>query len=909
MKKLSESEIVLPEFPVYRSFILPYRYGDTEIVDLLEVNEDVVFGWKEMILRLREFLQDSLSYSKSSELSEVEKIELLGDLIVLFLKIPLIRELLPTVVPSPIKSYLIYRFNEALIEEDVEDVFDYLHAFYDRITRENLAQLPIMRYFKDPKLSEVVERCWFRIPADTRPGLNTCGLIPHMLLSSAIAWSLAVDNDLSRERVAIITLAALLHDIGKPINYRDHVGVSRDIADELLKDLLPQEIVNEVVRLIKLHHVSGASIDAEIIRKADRIASRIDRLSSLLKKLLRDELNKLSEETGIDVYQGYEGGGDPWSIWVELYKVNPDAIRELTITSVQKIREVLNDFQVVPRLWEVEDIDGLLMGIVDIGSIQEFIMTSSELRAVAASSLLIDTFTTLFIPIKIQKSTLPSYRIPLGNITYAAGGVVEFIIPEKLYNRISKAVENLNEKMSMIGLPIRMACTKLKDSYPDTILELTREIQLTKLKVDNKKQYVQQNRSREVRELCQICYLRPPELELITSEGVKKGCSICKRLFDIGSEIHFRSRYESVITFDDGYSRTPRDLFKKDWSNISRYILELVAGHDEVELEDLEKKKVEYRNLAVIKFDGNLMGPFMASSTSLADACERSLRIDLALKKALEMAIKKVFDAVREVGGDSEALKTVSQIKLGLIYAGGDDALIFIPSWISIGFALVVGEEFRLNMGGARGLSIGLAVGKSKVDIWALINAASKLMEESKKIGRRKPSNSCICLDISETSTLTGASVVTRLEDLRKRKLTSQPLIFDGEPVSFKHLISLTISEDVEPKNVFKNCYLLSRFGESEIKKKAKNLRRAIAESLNKGRSMGEKVKGLEDYLISLSMIYAHRQSSRKELNEETRKSFEIVTKLCLFKDGSREQLSMYSDADRLIKISGGGAL
>ncbi|MEN2974894.1 MAG: HD domain-containing protein [Candidatus Caldarchaeales archaeon] len=913
MKNFNDLEVELPKFPVYKSYILPYRHGGDEIVDVLEVDSYAIEDWRKMLSYLHEFLRESLAIARLSDQDEVEKIELVNDLIVLFLRIPLVRELLPTIAPSPLKSYLFYRLNEPVTTGSVEDILDYVYAFYDKITKEKFSETSVSRFFDDLELCELVERCWFRIPADTRPGPNTCGLIPHILLSSAIAWALAIEEGLSRDRVAVLTLAALLHDIGKPIRYRDHVRVSVEVARELLKNLLSQEKVDEVVRLIELHHIGDGSVEVEIIKRADHIASRIDRLSSLLEDLLKNELNRISKETSIDIYRGYEGGESSWEIWEELHRVKPDAIRELSTLFVQRIRESLNNFQVVPKIVKTEDVKGVLIGLVDIGAIQEFIMATSELRTVVASSLIVDILTALFIPVEIQRSNLLKGRVPLGNITYAAGGVVEFIIPERFYDNVQEALENLHKKTSKIGLPIRVAHITLKDYYPATILELVKDMQIAKLEVDSSKQHITLSRSKETRELCQVCYLRTPVEDMPTPEGSKRVCNICKRLYEVGSELHFRSKYTSKITINNS-NVVPRELFGKEWESIGKYILEVIAGHDEIELDKLKKHIIEYRDLAVIKLDGNLMGPLMASSISLADACERSARIDLALKKAMDEAIKQVFEAVREVGGDLQALKIISQIKLGLMYAGGDDALIFMPSWTSIGFTLVVGEEFCLNMGGARGLSIGLAVGKSKADIWGLITAASKLMKISKgemseeEICRRDPSSSRICFDVSDSLTLTESSVKTHLDHLKREGLTAQPLRFDGGAPSFKQLISLVISEDVKPREVFKNCYLISRLIENDQQSRAKHVRRAIAESLSSARRMVKKVKGLEDYLISLSTTYAYRQSRREELDELTRRCFETITKLDLSRYNGK-QYSMYSDADRLIKISGGGAI
>ena len=935
MRELHEVEIELPQYPVYKSYILPYRLAGDKIVDVLEVTAESIENWRSMLFSLKRFLKECMEYAAGREdkIDEVSRIELLNDLIVLFFRIPLIRELLPSIIPSPLKAYLLYRLLEGKLEEveyGGEDILERIYAFYDKVVRERFLETGVSRFFDDPRLYDLIERCWFEIPADTRPGLNTSGLIPHLITTAAIAWTLAASGGLTREEKAILVLAALLHDIGKPFKYHEHVDVSVDVCRWIIGDLVQPDTVDRVIHLIRFHHADVKDKLVRILREADARSSEVDRLQERFNSLLQGEIKSLADKLGLSPEE-FRSRMDTWELWRQVHSQDPEAIRRLSQDFVVKVKDLLDNFlklgtQIKETSGTREAKGDVLIGLIDIGSIQDFVTSTSELRCLAAASLVIDTVTMSYVPYMLQRSAHPDGPLPLANILYAAGGIIEFIIPEVIKDRVEGVLEKLNKILSRHGIPIRWSFTSLLDEYSLTIQKLGENISLTKYRIRESEYAIQPSTGRGIRKVCRICYRRPvePGKYVRTPEVEKESCSTCKTLYDIGSEIHFKNRYESRIIFN-GSEISPSDAFGLRWDEAGRVMIELISGHDGKELEGVIRGEAgyKYRNVAVVKLDGNLMGPFMASCISLTDAYERSARIDIALKKSIEKAYKDLAEAVKNATrDDKEVWKLISQLKLGIIYAGGDDALLLMPSWAAAGFILVVGREFPLQMGGARGLSIGLAVGDAKANLWGLIDAASALMNEAKKKSRADPSKSYVCYDISEAATLTGTSVRSRYNELKELNLTRQPFKIEGED-GLASLIKLVICREDDPLQIFKNLYLMSRFegglrGDilrevNSVKERAKRLRNCIFEAINAADRMSSKLGCLKDHWIALSYVYLSRQAGREGVSEEVREAYRTASQLVKVIEkndpAERRWTSLYSDAERLIKICGGGAL
>lgn len=929
-----------PSYPIYKAFIIPYRLGDS-VYDVIEVGSKEVDQWRNMLKRLKSFLLKAMEVLSSGgrKLEDHERLEILGDLITLFLRAPLNREVLPGLVPNPLKAYAFMKLTrlEDFFEEWKRLEFDpleFTRMFYGSYS-ERLKKYPegkllnVLGELETAEIADILESCWFLIPADTRPILNNGSLLSHLLLTSAIAWSMAVNRGLSDRRdLARLRLAAMLHDIGKPFRYEDHVRASIEVAEELLRGILREDDIRIITDLIREHHYLHPRSDlGEIIKEADRFASAIDRLRMLLDRHfidLKSQLEDLARELG---YASLNEAFEDWKFWQRVHEKYD--IKSLSERFVKRLRETTKNFTIA--LSEIDEAKensrNIKVVLIDVGGIQSFIYRSHSLRQVAAASLVVDSLVMAYIVAYIQRIMSPKYWFPYESFLYTAGGNVELLVPEVLLKDIENKISELSDSLVKYGISLRIASAELYENYSRTLEELMAAMALNKVRIVHKQYQVDTSvmAKKGVRNICKFCFTEPPTKRVPTPEGEIEACEICYRLNEIGLNVHFKRKYESPFEID-GKIYSPADTFGIPWDGETRIkasekIMELIAGHDRNELE----RSARMRNIAVIKVDGTLMGALMATSLSIADAYERSARIDLALKKALDTAIREIYSGVKRLD-ESEAARAALSIKMGMLYAGGDDAVIFVPSWSSPLIALVLGKEFLSNLGRVRGLSIGVAVASPKANVWALIDAASQLMKEAKEEARKGieegSAKSFICFDIVEAGDLSSSTVAERLASLRREKLTIQPLSIED----FERMLCGILTQGREASegtysysDIARICYLASRNVDilgsgpkskstkeevEKIQDGLKEIREAISKTIQAAKSMIAEVESTEQYLsyaFSIAYIYACRQFARLG-----KKSYEFVRSLIPDKLDLQSSLS---DVDRLIKIIGGGMI
>ncbi len=868
-----------PPYPMYKAYFVPYWDERTgEFWNARKVEQTDVENWNQALEKLRHFVRKACECSEVEE--KVERLELIGDLIALFFKIPLLLEPIPTLVSS-LKGYLCWR----LLPRELRDKKAFEGDFI-AFAKEMVQAVEISRYQKEiedlrqlmEENREKIERCWFTLPADTRPVFNTSGLIPHSLTTSALAWAHAIENGCEREEVAIIRLAALLHDIGKPFAPMAHVEASVEIAEKLLSDILDQEDLEKVCEAIRDHHRKATSW-GKFIGWADFRSSASDRVQRLfdeyLKRPIEEKLRRPVQEQELD----------SWEFWKGINEKYPEAIYSWSVDFVKKVKEDTENFLKPLQFEPVEPVEGVEFACIDIGGIQEFIRTPQELKAVGAASFALDVLVMVYLPAFIQEDLKrKGVWFPSEAFLYTAGGNVFFILPEKLENDIKSSLEKVKGANSKLSIRFRAGFCPFKVIYTLLSQDLAKEMGLKKLEVGH--ETVQ---TRVGFWLCHTCK-RP-----IEREG---NCESCEKLTELGSQFHFKKRWESSFRIGDT-ALSPKMSFG-EWERASKYLMEFLAGHDIEELQRGERR----RSYAVVKVDGNLMGAFIGTSVSLTDMYERSARVDIALKKSFEKSIQECFESL-ETLDPSVAKKVGCLPKLGLLYMGGDDALMLVPSWLAPVFALSIGHKFRNYLGQARGLSIGIAAGKAKAPVWSLISAADVLEEEAKKKARGKPTLSSICFDISEI-TLSDSSVRYRRNDLQVRRITQQPFLI-GEGEKMERILAL-LSGREGCREWYKWSYSLSRFGETEEHTRERNsmkrVRNILREALTKAESLFGDRPASQNYVVATSVIYLRRQLARIE----TEKKREYQIAYDLVPEGWGEE-AVYGDVDLLIKMLGGGAI
>jgi hypothetical protein len=240
-----------PGFPIYRALIVP-KYENGELKEIIEVEEDKVRIWEEVLQGLRNYIKD---YHKTieklkSKPDKYEYYETLADIITLYFRQPLQLDPIPSVMPSSLKLYTAIRKIQYILDVYRDDPLETLKILIN--SKEYVKIATEIRPDLMPKLVE----SWLSFPADTRPGYNTSGLIPHLLTTSAIAWALAVEDGLNREDAAKARLVALLHDMSKPFNFRRHWEIADKVVELILdRDVLGSEIVDELIQAVKKHHI------------------------------------------------------------------------------------------------------------------------------------------------------------------------------------------------------------------------------------------------------------------------------------------------------------------------------------------------------------------------------------------------------------------------------------------------------------------------------------------------------------------------------------------------------------------------------------------------------------------------------------------------------------------------------
>lgn len=753
---MSRFGYVSPGFSVYKANIIPFLEGEKK-VHCKEMNEQVVNQWERALLSMKGFVEQVYLYARpiveklTGDERRYRTYELIGDAITSYFRIPLLRDPLMGLAPSPLIYYAAARFYYPETRRLLRcDPVSFIENIMDRVKEFSRA--------KEFSSGAEIERLWFSLPADTRPLYNTSGLIPHLLVTSAISWGLAINDGLGREEAAKLRLAAIFHDISKPFNFREHYKLAPEILEDILGGVLDGATVVELREYIAHHHVLASTSQSSILQKADMLASSSDRLSYLRKELVDPRLR--NERLDPDI--GYGSGEKAWDFW---RKLEPDHMRILS-------EEVAEDlFKSSIGLEKKIDIGrrdnraggGLRIALVDLGAIQEFISRTRDLRSVAASSLVVDSVTLAHLPLLIQ-SVLDDqgYWVPLESYLVMSGGSLTLLLPQGVAGMLHDLWDDeIASLLGEVGLAAYFASTDFTGDYYYDSGQLAARMSYEKLTHEPRGKCVEiVSMGESTPDFCELCY---SSSRIVNS----RYCSLCEKLHKLGSEIHFRNKWERGfrLGLDTGKGNEiiPRKCFDSEYGDIARGdVMYLIAGHPHATLQLGERK----RNLAVIKVDGNLMGEFFAGALSLSDAIERSARVDMALKTALERAAADLYSGVElsSYRQPNDPERAVSSFFLGLMYEGGDDALIICPSWCALPIAYSVYQNFYRELGGVRALSAGVAAAPPEHDIWALIDAAAKLLDEAKKkIGHNTPDTGGIAFDYIEGGVLSGSSTLSRL--------------------------------------------------------------------------------------------------------------------------------------------------
>jgi len=890
-------------YPVYRGLRVPvWEVGKP--VSVRRVTDEDRRAFAEAMVRLRKLLEGVARAASELGVSEGEKLQLLADAVVAFLRAPLIQEVSP-VAPTPLKAYALMlvaqKLRRKLWSQDI-------YEFAKNLAGLEAEELKLAEALFDPETAELVFRLWIAFPADTRPGYNTSSLLAHALMTAAIAWALAYGErprDAGEE--AMIRLSALLHDLGKAVNPREHVKASEELARWLLQDLISSAALEGLAGAIREHHQR-----VPYLSEADRLASSADRLERLVEEVLGKKIERME--------QLFAGRRDEWSFWQRVHEKREELSRE-GLAAEDPLRELTEEFlkgapeaarKEEPR-WKARE--ELSLVLVDVASIQDFVLRSQEIRVVAAASHLVELVVHAHFLEFLRRNGV---RVPPEAVLYAGGGNILLLLPSSLAGRVGELAD-LYSRQYARPLRLVVAAAPFMDYYPAAAAELSRRMYEEKHRVELRSEPSYQGPSEQG--LCGMCYSDWATHSVSTPEGDVSVCETCKKLYEAGSEMHFKPKWERLVRV--GRLRfVPKEVFREEqeevpWSEVSKYIMEVIAGHEPKEVREGRFKQV--RDYAVVKFDGNAMGSFMLEALSFTDAIERSFRIDVALKKAYFSALEALYRGVKEAADADTADREVARVYLGTIYMGGDDGFLLASSWAAVPLAHFIAEEFSRQLGLERGLRVAVAAGSARMSLWALLDCASSIMGKAGDVLRRQDPTAresvlgAIAFDLFEAGSPSGASAVERMERLSWRArgkprqrdkgidglqpylIRRQDLEGKSIPEFWRVLAPLVVEVSVQRwgeaesfdmhAELFRKAYEVSREQETGAEE-LEDLRNAILRSWSA-------VSGSE-YWRELLLIYLRREVVWRQSKEERG----------LLEEREKRRLEAYRRLERMASLS-----
>lgn len=777
---------------IVRGYIIPY-IRENKIVYAEVINQET----REEILRY--FIEDIVNEVKEdyirrhkNKISTANDLNFFLNLLTIYIKSSLYMDGISGIVIAPISGlyehYMVGHKKELKCIESKslytkEGLKNYVHMLVEK--KEKLIKKPGI---------EIIDAI-IRMPADTRIGLNTSSLMIHLLTTSGISSAIYLSKikEISSKELGILRLLSMFHDIGKVVDWKTHEKRSATI----LKDIFNSEIIEEgseawelieyVTRILK-GEVEGG-IYNEIFREADRIASGMDRVKELvpialsedkkdkLEKKIIDYLSKSGIQSKGNLEDDYELIFDDWTFWNEFLSIEErielteDFCKNIsTLSSNNKVYETL----ILERA-KLEDVSVVRF---DFAGIQSYIR-SNDVRSLMGGSRIVDIIIYASIP-----DLLMNLGIPYECILIFGGGNLTALVPTNKINDVKEKLSHLN----IPGVRINIGASPLYDSY----IAINRVIEKDILKMKELNSIkLERNITLNLYKKCEFCGEEVAE----ESKYEESLCKKCQYKYEIATDEYFEYRISSFFDWKKPESYKYLPLLAKGAD-----ILFFIAGHS---VEEAAKTRPigEYKDLAIVRFDGNIIGQFMASAISITDIFERSVRVDGAVKDAINK-----FYIMLKGNFEEDALRFV----LGTLYVGGDEGLVIVPSWLSIPLSLYLLNHYYYSLGGKSALSISIVGAKPKHPLIQLYECAGHLLDKyAKDRGGRR-----LCYEICHSksadrvqSNFRGALAFYAVDTGR---LSSEYIdeiletLFEKDKLSRQYNSSYTLSDISENSSIFR---------------------------------------------------------------------------------------------------------
>lgn len=614
--------------------------------------------------------------------------------------------------------------------------------------------IKIVQSFENSSQLSEVANCLFReyqnnellkkSCSDSR--LPICSLFHHLKNTSGIAVCLALQNITKdpafikkslteygvnkeyqkNEFIALIRIAALFHDIGKPRFYissdmRQSFSNSTKQTEELLESILSKtdsELIErfELMKILPLlasrnHDKKTIPSLEKILSLADAVASAADRIYEI-KGDFKEGVIEVNSKDRIFPHEINFDAGDFRCLESQSYEIlgNRSSVRKNVKlrnkgTSAQLYKDSIVHGGPIKYFETTEYISGII-GIfsLDIRGIQSFINEADELKMLRGGSFIVD-YTLDTVKGIISKEVCEEA------VLFAGGGNLLAFVPaneaikEKLECNVEQEIKRISENgMQAAVIYFEEALSTIAENF-DIVLQKSQAL-LEAKKNESHLKAIAPNFGK----VCKHCSKRPGNNREI--------CEVCNRKEEAGLK---QRAHTGRIFIENTYGM-------KLPSQVS-------------EIGD---------SIAVLAFDGNMMGRMFQQTMTPAEYTYKSEIFGVQFEQILKNTISEFLEVEenrqlliqREKGNDF--------LGIDILYAGGDDILMIMNAKGALQFAqkltcniaenFVFEKQFHDNTTFKNYIvttSCGIAIADYKFPIYFLLEEAREMESKAKRAFRK----------------------------------------------------------------------------------------------------------------------------------------------------------------------------